>query len=482
MNNKFNYYSRRNNKNNNKVKKILKDYMVPIIWWIILLLIIFAIFFQKADNNKNKTDSSKNTSKTTTWTVLVDLDTPDTKAYLVSGKSEKKLITSKINLWLNEKVIVNDWTINISNKDAKFRLNKLWELELQNNNIMKLISSDLWWVAKKDFDIDMNYAKLKIYSWTIFSLSQNEVISSVYVIAWSLEVSNLVWQKTLLWNWQTIMIQNQDASNKNIDLSISKDNIDNFFTSSDWYTKNKIDLFWDWSWSNLSWSTWTLNLTWTWKISTWRTSSNSVVELDDLRDEMVVSSNKINITWRYYSDFISSIKLDSVSAKLNLENKTFSFGQIDLTKKETDLVIKTYDSEDNIISKDVYTIYFNWTLPKSEVVQNQENNKNSSTNTTVIDSSKFIFTAPWKSPYKTTDSLVTIRWTVPKWLVEKIVVNWYTLQRYTKFSTDWRYHADINNWNFEEWTNTYEVKYYGEWWKLLYTNSFTVIKEAKVSE
>lgn len=477
MNNRNSFSSRRNNNSSsNRIKKTLKDYLIPLVWaWIILIIILSFIFWWKNDEKVNT--KSTNTTNTSTWSIKVSLDDLETEAFIRSDAYERKSISWETRLWANDTLIVKNWSVSVESPDINLRLNKMWELEINEKWWLKLISSDLWGIAKKTFAMDMMYANIKLSSWTVFSLAQNEAISTIYVISGSAEVSNLAWSKTLLGNWQKVLIQNKDASNKNLDLTLSKDNIDTFFTNSDWYTKNKVDLMWEFTWSTSStWSTWSLASTWA-KVSTGRIW-DSIIELDDLRDEMVVSTNKINVNGRYYSDFVSSIKLDWVKAKLNLENKTFSFWQITLTKKENDLVIKALDSEDNIISKDVVTVYYNWVLPKEEAPKATETQSSASSQTTVIDSSKFVFTAPWASPYTTKESMVTIRWTVPKWLVEKIVVNWFTLQRFTKFWTDWRYHADVNNMNFKEWTNVYEVKYYGEAWKLLYTNSFTIIKKS----
>lgn len=461
---RLSYNSRRS-----RVKKTLKDYLIPWVWILIIFIIIFSIFSWW--NSENTWTGSINNQIDSINNLNVTLDDATTEAYIIDEKEKKQVINWSSVLLPSQRVVVKEWTVTIESNDSwTFKLNKMWELSLDQNWWIKLISSDLWLNVSKALNIETIYSKVKISAWSVISISQNEALSTIYVISWSAEVSNLVWQKTLLWNLQKLTISNQDASNKSIDLSINKDNIDDFFKNSEWYVKNN----WDSFINNVSssWSSWA---SWSVSISDW----NSIIELDDLRDEWVVSSDKLNITWKYYNDFVSSITLDWNKAKLNTDDKTFSFSSIMLTKKENDLVFKLYDTDNNIISKVVYTIYYNW------AVSQQTTDYTAQPSTTwfevtnyQVDWSKFIFTAPWESPYTTTESLVTIRWQVPAWIVNKVVVNWFTLGSFNW--TTWRYHADVNNDNLKEWTNVYEIKYYWDWWKLIYTNSYIIIKKVKL--
>ncbi len=467
MNSRVTYNSRRNN-----VKKTIKDYLIPIVGIFILIIILYSVFSWWDDNST----TTKTSNEITNSKVVVKLDDAESEAYIMSEKEDKKLISWTANLEPTQKLVVKEWTTSIEyNGVGTFKLNKMWELELDKNSWFKLISSDLWIDAKKWFTIDTIYTKVKISAWSIVSLNQNEALSTIYVISWSAEVSNLAWKKTLLWNLQKLTISNQDASNKDADLALSKDNIDEFFKNSVWYVKNNWDSFLSGSLLSSSWSTWST-------ISTW-TLSTSLLELDDLRDEIVVSTSKVALSWKYYNDFVSSITLDWVKARLNTELKTFSFGTVTLTKKENDLVFKLYDTDGNIISKVVYTIYYNWTIIQEEApstVTNDLPDTSSKLKNYQVDGSKFIFTAPGTSPYTTTESLVTIRWQVPAWIVTKITVNWFQLGSFNW--TTWRYHANSDSDNFKDWTNVYEVKYYGDWWKLIYTNSYVIIKKPNTIE
>lgn len=465
MTNRFSYNSRRN-----KVNKTIKDYLIPIAGIIIVLIILFSIF-------SGWDDSSDSTDKTNTeisaTDLVVNLDDPESEAYILDEKEEKKLISSNAKIKPLEKLVVKDWSVTIENETLwSMKLNKMWELELDKKWVMKLNSSDLWIEAKKGFSIDTMYSKIRISAWSVVSINQNEILSTVYVISWSAEVSNLVWKKTLLGALQKLIISNQDASNEEVDLALSKDNLDEFFKSSEWYTKNNWDSYMSWSLLSNSWST---------NTSSW-SLLDGTIELNDLRDEMVMSSSKIAISWKYSNDFVSYITLDWVKAKLDTLNKTFSFWTYTLTKKENDLVFKLFDTDGNVISKIVYTFYYNWAI-----IQEDSNISVNETPKTIettsrnyqVDGSKFLFTAPGSSPYTTTETFVTIRWQTPSG-ISKVIVNWHALSSFN-WST-WRYHANSDSDNFKDWTNVYEVKYYWDNWKLVYTNSFVIIKKPKVVE
>jgi len=310
---------------------------------------LFSVF-SGDDNEGTSGDDVK--VESSVWGMTAKIDDADTEAYIIDEKEEKKLISSTSKLLPLQKLVVKEGTSTLDYPSVwTLKLNKMWELEVDKNGLLKLNSSDLWIDAKKSFSIDTIYSKIKISAWSVISISQNEALSTVYVISWSAEVSNLVWKKTLLWNLQKLTISNQDASNEDVDLSLSKDNVDDFFKNSEWYTKNNWDSFLSWSLLSSSWSTWS--------VSTWWLT-NLDIELDGLRDEMVIDSSKVTISWKYSNDFVSSVTLNWVKARLDTTNKTFSFGTFTLTKKENDLVFKLFDTDDNVMSKTVYTFYYNW--------------------------------------------------------------------------------------------------------------------------
>ena len=444
----------------NSFLKNLKDYSVPLIWLFLILVLIFSLFWWWDDRVDENTENR-------VWVDLV-LDSSDTDLSIEYSGWNKENYTSWMQLYKWEKIIVKEWSVSVTFPLSwDFRLNKFWELKYNDDWTFNLEAWDLWLNIKDNTSIAMRYANLDILEWSVVSLSQNEVESNIYVLKWVVEISNNWWQKTVLWNWQKISISRNDAAKEDIDLSLLKDDIDDNFKNDDWYIKN------NWDFYLLSSS----EETWTWKINT-PNLTNSLISLENIRDEMTSDTSSLGVDWFYVWDQIAKITLNWVLADLDEENNTFSFSDISLTKKTNDLVIKVFDDANDILWKYVYTVYYNWW------VNNNVSNPNTSWWFKVINfkanPSDFKFTAPSTTWLFTTyDAFVTIRWNVSAEWVSYVTVNDYRLSSFNW--TTWRYHASSDNNNLEEWTNIYKINYYSEDWTLLYTNNFTIEKKVWTS-
>jgi hypothetical protein len=60
----------------------------------------------------------------------------------------------------------------------------------------------------------------------------------VYLLSGTAEVRNLAGVEAVLAPGQKIAISRLDASQENVDLSLLKEDIDDFFQSTDWFIKN----------------------------------------------------------------------------------------------------------------------------------------------------------------------------------------------------------------------------------------------------
>jgi len=56
-------------------------------------------------------------------------------------------------------------------------------LRFNEDKSFTLYSSDLWASVEKDINIEMRYAKIQAGKGSVFSLSQNEVASTIYVVS-----------------------------------------------------------------------------------------------------------------------------------------------------------------------------------------------------------------------------------------------------------------------------------------------------------
>lgn len=456
-----------NRRRPNSIQKTLKDYIVPIIWGILVLVLIFSLF---SWNNENKNDTI-NTNENILW-LEVSLDSDFSKATVVYPWDYKKEVEWEISLYKGEKITVQEWSISISTlNQSGIKLNKHWELKYLENWDFALYSGDMWLNSLASTNLEMRFAKITIWENSHISFSQNEMWSTVYLISWFAEVTNLVWESTVLSSGKKITISRSDASNEEVDLSLLKENLDEYFLRSDWFIVNNGSSFLE-----------EVNNDETEegseKIKT-IPSSNRIITFNNLSDESNVSSDSIEISWNFTNEEIIKITLNGKNALLNKDSKTFKFENIDVSNSENDLVFKIFDDSNDMLSRFVYTVYYEWATSK--------NNTTSKFNvqTFDVDGSQFIFTTikdwvsknlNWKTTYTTTWDFLTLYWQVKTEWIKNVSVNWYTLQSYN-WST-WRYHPSVINNNLSIWTNAYEVKYYDEAWKVVYTNHFTIIKKS----
>lgn len=443
-------------------QKNIKDYIVPIIWWVLILFLLFSVFswWDSSDTNINSENQS--------W-ISVLLDSESSQATVIYPWDYKKDLEGDWTIYKWEKILVKQWSVSLKlDSIANFRINRLWELKYLENWNFSVTSWEAWIDSLSSFNLDLNFAKLKIDENSHLSVSQNEMWSTVYLISWFVEIENLVWKNTVLAPWEKITISRWDASKWDIDLTLLKENLDQFFLKSDWFILNK-------------WSSYIVledtseieeQLSQTWS-TVENLSSSQLITFSNLVDESNVSTPLINISWAFTSEDISSIILNSKKAIIDKTNKTFKIENVDVSNKENDLVFKVYDDSNDVISRFVYTVYYNlgssWNTSTTNSSWFKVNNFD-------VDWTKFIFTSPTTSnTYTTTETFVTIRWEVKAEGIDSITVNDFKLSSFN-WKT-WRYHADVSYNNLAEWTNVYEVKYFSSG-KLVYTNYYTIIKKS----
>ena len=445
----------------NNIQKWMKDYMVPLIGLFLIIILLLSVF--SWDSTPEKIDLENKV-----W-MEVQLNWLNAESYVVYPWGLKKKIDWEISLYKWEKLMVKDGSVSLSLVWLwNFRLNKLGELKYLENGDFSLYSWDLWLNSEDGVNVDMRFASVKVWNNSNISFSQNEMGSTVYLVNWFAEVVNLAWESTVLASGQKITISRLDANKDDIDLSINKENIDDYYKQSDWFIINNGSKYlWIKSGDIETW-------TWTEKTNNSISSSSNLITFSNLTDESNVSADTITITWNYFDDEITKIVVNWKSAKLNKELKTFKFTNVLVWEKVNDLVFKIYDDANDILSRFVYTVYYSWGKSTSSSSGWAFNVK-----TFDVDGTQFTFTSPTsKSTFTTYDDFVTIRWKVlVKW-IWKVTVNDYTLNSFN-WST-WRYHASTANNNLSYWTNVYEIKYYSAEWKIVYTNHFTIIRKKVV--
>jgi len=448
------------------IQKWVKDYMVPIVGLLLIIILIFSVF--SWSNEPVQIDLENKI-----WLELT-LNWANTESYIVYPWEFKKQIEWDVSLYKWEKLIVKDGSVSLSLLWLwNFRLNKLWELKYLENWDFSLYSSELWLDSTSWVNIDMKFISVRVGENTHISFSQNEMWSSVYLVSWFAEITNLAWESSVLAPWQQITVSRLDANNEDIDLSLEKENIDDYFKQSDWYIINNGSSYlntWEEENEELT-STGTTSSNYVW-------SSSSLINLTNLSDESNVSSDIITVSWNFDDEEITRITLNWEKALINSELKTFKFEEVAVGNKENDLVLKVYDDANDLLSKFVYTVYYAWGVDASWPWSAFK------VQTFDVDGSQFTFTTvkDWvskalngKTSYTTFWDFLTIYWSVTAKGIADVSVNGYTLQSYN-WST-WRYHPSTVNNNLSNGTNIYEVNYLDDNWKVIYANHFTIIKK-----
>lgn len=445
------------NRRRNWIQKSIRDYIVPIIGALLIFILIFSFFSWDSSSAPNDTENK-------IWLSLL-LAWNNSSATIVYPWDYKADVEESTSLYKWEKIIVKEWSVSIDYPSiANFNVNKLWELKYLENGNFSFYSWELWIDSIWSVDVDMKYAKINVWENSHLSISQNEMESTVYLVSGFAEVSNLVWQSTVLAPNQKLTISRIQASSDDLNLSIAKEELDEFFLMWDWFIKNNGNFFL----SNKE------------KdneeeedkeksISNNNSNKKWFISFDVLDDESNVSSSSTKITWKILNSEVTKIVLNWEEAKINSEAKVFTFENIDTSSAENDLVFRVYDDANDILEKFVYTVFYD------QAVVSNNNNWWFNVKTYDVDGTKFTFTAPTtKNTYTTYETFVTIRWKVLTDWIDKVTVNDYKLNSFN--GSTWRYHADSKFNNLNEWTNIYQIKYFTGG-KLAYTNNFTIIKK-----
>lgn len=439
--------------------KTLKDYAVPIIGFILFLLLIINIFSWN-DNPEQKTNENR------VWLEL-SLAWESTEASIIySWWKERKIKEDKAPLYKWERIKIKEWTVSFSLPSIwDFNLQKFWELEYKEDWWFFLYASDLWVNTIAPFTLNTRYADVNISENTSVSVNQNEVATTIYVLKWTAEVETLAWKQTILKKWQKIAIWVKDANNNEIDTSLLKKDIDDYFKASDWFLKNKWDFY------LLSEDI----LTWSWQIgtSTWTKLINWLISLDNIWDESSVLTNTIDLVWSFEENNIWLVTVNNIETSISRINKKFELKGFELKSSINDLVFKIYDENKNLLWKEIYTIYYSWSANSTDTTNTPSSNEQTNF---VADATNFVFTSPdTTGKYSTSEWFVTIRWKSPANTASRVTVNWYELKSYNW--TTWRYHASIDTNNLKDWTNIYDIKYYDKAWNIIYKTYYTIVKK-----
>lgn len=460
---------------NNNIWKILKDYAVPFIGFLLIIVLLYSVF-SWSNEEKTPLNDTNNVESLDISEVNVQLLWEDAKAYVIYDNWKKVEIKESISLWKAEKVSVESGEVNIDFPFlAKMRLSKNGELSYNEDWSLTLDSAKLWIEALKDMDISMKYANVSIPAWSIVSLNQNEVESSIYSLNDNVTVSNLAWINFDVKSGEKIDVLAKNSTSTDVDFSSMKKPIDDYFKLSKWFIEN------DWEKLLLDDKD-NINSSWSLDSKSWsllKENTSDLLTFDDVTDESYAKSNPIDLKWRYNPLDVSKVTINNKEVSLNKDLWIFSLNWFVLDNKVNDLIIKIYDNNSNIIWKRVITLYSSSSSkPWAIIIQNKVNSKLESFSVKPTD---FIIYEPSKTwKFTTTSTQVTLRGKVLNTKVDSVLVNDYKLKSYN--GSTWRYHAFVEQWTLKDWINNYEIKYLDKDWKTIYKEYYSIYKETQKIE
>lgn len=444
------------NRRRNDLSKTIKDYLVPIVGLFLIIILAWGIFGGSSEAPAATVNSGN------WWEVT--LQSPSSEAVIIYEGDYKAPIEQSAKLFQWEKVFVESGSVKIElDGIGSFHLDKLWELKYNIWDNFTLFSSNLWFESQAPTQIQLQFwNSVQVADNAVVAISQNDVQATLYVLSWTATLYSQMWAEVTLAKAEQVTLSRKDSLDENFDLSLEKQEFDEFFKVSDWYIKNNGDFF--------------LN---TIESSEVVSASGAIVstsstpfQLTSVFDESSLSSSPIKLEWSYDSTIIRRITIDNIEADMDDSTGVFKIDKFALSSQVNDLVVKAYTQDNALISKEVYTLYYSGaSAPASATISS------TSTNTIYdVDATQFGFTAPSSSgKFATTGSEITIRGiTTAKW-ISKVMVDGFELKSFN--GSTWRYHAFTRFDTLATGTNRYEVKYIWEDGNVVYTDYYTIVKK-----
>lgn len=448
--------------NNARFLKTFKDYLVPIFLVLLALVLILIFSFSWRWDGQIVTDTSQFLSITPASSA--------SEVYIEYTWGNKNKIDTETSLYQWEKLQVASESARAIGNGVNFHLNRLGELKYNNEGSYTLYSSELWGETQKDISIEMRYATVSASAGSVFSLSQNEVSSSAYVVSGILEVKNMVGNAVVLQKWERIYIMRGEARDKETDLSLKKEGLNDEQKSSDWFIKNNGNFYLsqsedtqkDQSQVSSGWSS----------FSQW----SSYITFKNIFDEAEITTSTLVLEWTLNDERIHIVEINGINSEINTQEKTFKLSGIDTSKKVNDIVYRVYDSNSSLLYKWILTLY-NTNSSPSGWSSSQSSGLASVEHYPINTSPDYTILTPTQNPYTTTEGVVRIEWRAPAGTVRKVVINDFQLQKFIPNSSSWVYFANSEFGNLMPWVNIYKIQFFWADDTVLYETNFTIIKE-----
>ena len=172
----------------------------------------------------------------------------------------------------------------------------------------------------------------------------------------------------------------------------------------------------------------------------------------------------------------SRISINNIDAILDETTGAFKIERFNLGLQTNDLVVKTFNINGSISSKQVYTVYYAGGSDRVTLSAISATGTQSDTASYGADATQFGFTFPSSSgKFATTGSEITIRGFTTAKGISKVLVDGFELKSFN--GSTWRYHAFTRFNNLKLGNNEYQIQYFGEDGSVVYTDKYTLVKK-----
>lgn len=436
------------------------------IWWWWALAIIVLIFitriFSSSWNDENLAS-------------LLITPLPESTVYISMNNSSKARISEPEKLYASDKsVSVQVWWAKAENSEMYIDIDKTSELTYKESTLSgNTIGLEKWraWVQtiKWTTTIELKYMDIVSPVGTTLIVEQNNLSSTIYMIAWSSLVETKIWTYTLNAG-NKMMIAWSDLSNPWTVLASLTASIDDSIVEHPLFVRN--------DGKNILQTIKTDTLTATGETISESSTGNVLnvtgkyIEVTDPLDGSLIKNSTFAVMGNTLSKEVRKVTINDIPATLSPVNQTFVLQNISLTSDIVNLVYKAYWENDKLLERWVLSVFWSKNAITSGNAKLIPDNFPAS-------NKDFPITFPSDNPYKTTDSLVRVEWSVPANTVSYIMVNDYRLQKFISWGTKWYYFANTATETMKEGINLYNIRFYTKDNTLLYTQVFTIVKESK---
>ncbi len=366
-------------------------------------------------------------------------------------------------VYAGEKVVAEkgEALVTVTGSTSSYRLRERARLRFlgsENGEYRFQLETSEVWVREQSGNSRflLTYADVKPAAGSVLNLSQNQIATTVYVVAGTALVTNKSGTGgALKAGEKAVMTSGDPAANP----AAKASPIDEAFRQGAWFKANGGDF----SWSAPSASSEARP-----SFSSEASAGSRAVTFSYPQDNMALTAASVSAEGTA-APGVARVSFGGKEAAVDAATRKFSTPVLQLQEGANDLVWKALDADGATVAKGVLTVFApaakKTALPNKPV-------------TYPISDKDFKVTAPAQNPYTMTGSFVKIVGEVPAGTVEKITVNDYQLK--TSFragGSSWYYFANADYGTLAEGVNLYKIRYYGKDGAMLRESLFTIVRK-----